>query len=160
MPSATQPGAPPGPDGQAIVFDKVSIGFEGKPVLCEVSFALQRGETKVLLGESGSGKTLILKLALGLLKPDSGAIYVLGREITRLREKDLFELRGELGMVFQESALFDSLTVEENVAYRLYEERVAEEEIHRRVLEALRFVELAGTVDLRPWDSPGECAGA
>jgi phospholipid/cholesterol/gamma-HCH transport system ATP-binding protein len=155
MSSTTQPGAPPGPHEQPIVFEKVSIGFEGKPVLQEVSFALERGETKVLLGESGAGKTLILKLALGLLKPDSGAIYVLGHEITRLREEHLFGLRRQLGMVFQESALFDSLTVEENVAYRLYEEHVAQEEIHRRVVEALRFVELEQTVDLNPSELSG-----
>src|SRR5271169_4523393 len=91
---------------QPIVFEKVSIGFEGRPVLEDISFALEHGETKILLGVSGSGKTLILKLALGLIKPDSGRIYVLGHEITQLKEDDLFGLRRMIGMVFQESALF------------------------------------------------------
>jgi len=140
---------------QTIVFEKVSIGFEGNPVLEEISFTLEHGETKILLGVSGSGKTLILKLALGLIKPDSGRIYVLGREITQMKEEDLFGLRRMIGMVFQESALFDSLTVEENVAYRLYEEHIAYEEIHRRVIEALRFVELEDTVGLYPPELSG-----
>ena len=87
-----------------------------------ISFRLNHGETKVLLGESGTGKTLILKLALGLIKPDSGTITVLGEEISAMREQDMYALRRRIGMVFQESALFDSLTVEENVAYRLMEE--------------------------------------
>jgi phospholipid/cholesterol/gamma-HCH transport system ATP-binding protein len=140
---------------QTIVFENVSIGFEGYPVLEEISFTLEHGETKILLGVSGSGKTLILKLALGLIKPDSGRIYVLGREITQMKEEDLFGLRRMIGMVFQESALFDSLTVEENVAYRLYEEHIAYEEIHRRVIEALRFVELEDTVGLYPPELSG-----
>ena len=116
---------------QTIVFEKVSLGFGGQPALEEISFTLDHGETKILLGISGSGKTLILKLALGLIKPDSGRIYVLGHEITQLKEEDLFELRRMMGMVFQESALFDSLTVEENVAFRLYEEHIAYPEIRR-----------------------------
>ena len=140
---------------QTIVFENVSIAFEGQPVLEEISFTLEHGETKILLGVSGSGKTLILKLALGLIKPDSGRIYVLGREITQMKEEDLFGLRRMIGMVFQESALFDSLTVEENVAYRLYEEHIAYEEIHRRVIEALRFVELEDTVGLYPPELSG-----
>jgi phospholipid/cholesterol/gamma-HCH transport system ATP-binding protein len=140
---------------QTIVFESVSIGFEDTPVLEEVSFTLEHGETKILLGVSGSGKTLILKLALGLIKPDSGRIYVLNREITRMKEEDLFDLRRMMGMVFQESALFDSLTVEENVAYRLYEERVAYAELRRRVVEALRFVELENTLDLYPSELSG-----
>src|SRR5690242_18344187 len=108
------------------------------------------------MGVSGTGKTLTLKLALGLLKPDSGTITVLGEEITRMREEELFSLRREIGMVFQESALFDSLTVEENVAYRLIEEtgRITDE-IHERVLEALRFVELEHTVRLFPSELSG-----
>lgn len=141
--------------GPAIVFDNVSIGFEGHAVLEEVSFTLERGETKIVLGVSGSGKTLILKLAMGLMKPDSGRIYVLGRDITQMKEEELFDLRRMIGMVFQESALFDSLTVEENVAYRLSEEHVPPEEIHRRVVEALRFVELENTVNLLPSELSG-----
>ncbi len=148
-PSSSQPGAP------VLTFEDVAIAFDN-PVLEGISFALPRGETKILMGVAGTGKTLILKLALGLLKPDSGRIMVLEDEITQMREEELFALRRKIGMVFQESALFDSLTVEENVAYRLIEEtgRVTEE-IHARVLEALRFVELEHTVDLYPSELSG-----
>ena len=149
-----QPSAPR-PDGAAIEFAGVSIAFE-QPVLDGISFFLGRGETKVLLGEAGTGKTLVLKLALGLLKPDAGRITVLGEQVTAMPESALYDLRREIGMVFQESALFDSLTVEENVAYRLIEEtgRITEE-IHQRVLEALRFVELEHTVELFPAELSG-----
>jgi len=142
-------------DGPAIRFADVSMAFD-QPVLSGISFQLNHGETKVLLGESGTGKTLILKLALGLIKPDSGTITVLGDEISAMREEDMYALRRRIGMVFQESALFDSLTVEENVAYRLMEEtgRLTDE-IHARVLEALEFVELGKTYNL----SPGELSG-
>jgi len=141
--------------GPAIRFQDVSIAFE-KPVLDGISFDLKHGETKVLLGESGTGKTLILKLALGLIKPDSGTITVLGDEISAMREQDMYALRRRIGMVFQESALFDSLTVEENVAYRLMEETgKLTDEIHARVLEALEFVELGQTFNL----FPGELSG-
>jgi phospholipid/cholesterol/gamma-HCH transport system ATP-binding protein len=146
---------PPRPDGCVLSFDHVSIAFE-QPVLDGISFKLNRGETKILLGAAGTGKTLTLKLALGLLKPDSGRITVLDDEITAMREQDLYEVRRNIGMVFQESALFDSLTVEENVAYRLIEEtgRVTEE-IHQRVLEVLRFVELEQTWPLSPAELSG-----
>jgi phospholipid/cholesterol/gamma-HCH transport system ATP-binding protein len=138
-----------------IRFENVEIAFEN-PVLEGVSFQLPRGETKILMGTAGTGKTLILKLALGLLKPDAGRITVLGEEITQMREEDLFALRRKIGMVFQESALFDSLTVEENVAYRLMEETgKLTDEIHARVLEALRFVELEHTVALFPSELSG-----
>jgi phospholipid/cholesterol/gamma-HCH transport system ATP-binding protein len=139
----------------AIRFENVEIAFEHQ-VLEGISFRLPYGETKILMGEAGTGKTLVLKLALGLLKPDAGRITVLGEEITQMREEDLFALRRKIGMVFQESALFDSLTVEENVAYRLMEEtgRLTDE-IHGRVLEALRFVELEHTVDLFPSELSG-----
>ena len=138
-----------------IRFEDVEIGFD-HPVLEGVSFELPRGETKILMGVSGTGKTLALKLALGLLKPDSGRITVLNEEVSSMREQDLFELRRNIGMVFQESALFDSLTVEENVAYRLIEETGhVTEEIHQRVLEALRFVELEHTVFLFPSELSG-----
>ena len=109
------------PSAPLLRFEEVSIAFEN-PVLDGISFELKHGETKVLLGEAGTGKTLILKLALGLLKPDSGRITVLGEEISAMREQDMYSFRRKIGMVFQESALFDSLTVEENVAYRLIEE--------------------------------------
>lgn len=148
-PSSSQPGEP------VLSFEDVSIAFD-HPVLEGISFQLPRGETKILMGVAGTGKTLILKLALGLIKPDSGRIIVLDEEITQMHEQELFALRRKIGMVFQESALFDSLTVEENVAYRLIEEtgRVTEE-IHARVLEALRFVELEHTVDLYPSELSG-----
>jgi phospholipid/cholesterol/gamma-HCH transport system ATP-binding protein len=140
----------------AIVFEDVALAFEENAVLRGVSFRLSRGETKAVFGVAGSGKSLILKLALGLIKPDAGRIIVLGQDITQMREKDLFELRGKIGMVFQESALFDSLTVRENVAYRLMEEHgVYDEEIDRRVREALRFVELEHTLDLDPAELSG-----
>jgi len=136
-------------------FEDVSIGFE-HPVLDKISFQLARGETKVLLGEAGTGKTLILKLALGLLKPDTGRITVLGEEISAMREQEMYPLRRQIGMVFQESALFDSLTVEENVAYRLIEETGdITDEIHARVLEVLEFVELAQTWALFPSELSG-----
>src|ERR1700729_924668 len=135
----------------AIEFENVELAFEENKVLRGVSFRLPFGETKALFGVAGSGKSTILKLALGLLKPDSGRILVLGNDVTQTREEDLFALRGKIGMVFQESALFDSLTVRENVAYRLIEERGFEDlEIEQRVREALHFVELDHTLDLYP----------
>src|SRR5437016_14352730 len=105
----------------AIVFENVSIAFQEKVVLDEISFRLPRGETKAIFGVAGSGKSTILKLAIGLLKPDAGRIHLLGEEITQKPEEELFELRSKVGIVFQESALFDSLTVRENVAFRLME---------------------------------------
>jgi len=114
------------------------------------------GETKAIFGVAGSGKSTLLKLALGLIKPDSGRIVVLGEEVTSMTENQLFELRRRVGIVFQESALFDSLTVRENVAFRLYEEgTVSEEEIEKRVREALSFVELEHTMDMYPSELSG-----
>ena len=136
-------------------FEDVSIAFEGKPVLQEISFSVQRGQTLVLLGPAGCGKSVLLKLANGLLKPDSGTIRVFGEEIDKLRRRELYALRARIGMVFQESALFDSLTVEENVAYRLHEERVPEAEAHTRVVEALKFVELEAAIDKFPSELSG-----
>jgi len=139
-----------------IVFEDVTLAFDDNEVLRGISFHLPRGETKAVFGVAGSGKSLILKLALGLIRPDSGRIVVLGQDITHMREEDLFELRGKIGMVFQESALFDSLTVRENVAYRLMEEHgIYDEDIDRRVKEALRFVELEHTLDLNPSELSG-----
>jgi len=141
---------------KAVVFDDVYIEFDGNVVLDGVSFEVARGETKAVFGVAGAGKTTILKLALGLLKPDRGHIYVLGYDVTQMREEELFELRRKIGMVFQESALFDSLTVKENVAFRLIEEGdVPEEELDRRVREALRFVELEHTVNMFPAELSG-----
>src|SRR5271156_4019541 len=139
-----------------IRFEDVALSFADNEVLRGVSFQLPRGDTKAIFGVAGSGKSLILKLALGLIRPDSGRIIVLGQDITQMKEKELFELRGRIGMVFQESALFDSLTVRENVAYRLTEEHgIYDEDIDRRVREALRFVELEHTLDLYPSELSG-----
>src|ERR1041385_5148548 len=144
------------PSGETVVFENVELAFERKTVLDGISFRLARGETKAIFGVAGSGKSTILKLALGLLKPDAGRIWVLGEEITQMREDDLFELRRRVGIVFQESALFDSLTVRENVGFRLLEEGTAsDQEIEDRVREALSFVELENTVDLYPSELSG-----
>jgi phospholipid/cholesterol/gamma-HCH transport system ATP-binding protein len=154
----TSPQAAPQPSDaspKTIVFNGVSIAFDERVVLDNISFELGRGETKMLLGVLGSGKTTILKLTLGLIKPDSGDIYVLGEHVNEMSESQLFELRRKMGMVFQESALFDSLTVRENVAFRLIEEGMPAEETERRVREALRFVELENTIE----QFPGELSG-
>jgi len=144
------------PGDVAVEFDDVSLAFEERQVLDGISFQLVHGETKAIFGVAGSGKSTILKLALGLIKPDSGRIVVLGEEVTSMTENQLFELRRRVGIVFQESALFDSLTVRENVAFRLYEEgTVSEEEIDQRVREALSFVELEHTVDMYPSELSG-----
>src|SRR5579864_9285356 len=144
------------PSGAAIVFEDVSIAFEDKVVLDGISFRLPRGETKAIFGVAGSGKSTLLKLALGLLKPDSGHIYTLGEDVTQMPEEQLFDLRRKVGIVFQESALFDSLTVRDNVAFRLMEEGdIPVDEIDRRVREALRFVELEHTVDMLPSELSG-----
>jgi phospholipid/cholesterol/gamma-HCH transport system ATP-binding protein len=140
---------------KTIIFDEVAIGFEGMAVLDGVSFELKRGETKALLGTAGSGKSTILKLCLGLIKPDRGRIYVLGHDVTTMTEEDLSNLRSMIGIVFQESALFDSLTVRENVAFRLLEEKIPELEVEQRVREALRFVELEHTLDMFPAELSG-----
>ena len=141
---------------KAVVFDDVAIAFEENEVLKGVSFSLTRGENKIIFGIAGSGKSTLLKLALGLFPPDSGRITVLGQDVTAMSEQQLFPLRGRIGMVFQESALFDSLTIRENVAYRLVEDRtLSEEEIEGRVREALRFVELERTVDMFPSELSG-----
>ena len=140
----------------AIEFQDVHLAFEENQVLRGISFVLPFGETKALFGVAGSGKSTILKLALGLLKPDSGRILVLGSDVTQMREEDLFALRAKIGIVFQEGALFDSLTVRENVAYRLIEEHGFEDpEIERRVREVLRFVELEQTIDKFPSELSG-----
>jgi phospholipid/cholesterol/gamma-HCH transport system ATP-binding protein len=139
-----------------IAFDEVSIAFEGRTVLDGISFRLSKGETKAIFGVAGAGKSTILKLALGLMKPDAGHIHVLGNDVTQMREEELFDLRRKIGMVFQESALFDSLTVRENVAFRLLEEgNVTEEEVEKPVRESLSFVELEKTVDMFPSELSG-----
>jgi phospholipid/cholesterol/gamma-HCH transport system ATP-binding protein len=138
-----------------IVFKDVHIGFDDGEILRGVSFNVAPGETKVLLGESGSGKTLIMKLAAGLMRADSGQIWVTGHEVGEMSEKELLDFRRRIGFVFQESALFDSLTVEENVAFRLREENVAEEEIDVHVREVLRFVEMEEAIEKYPAELSG-----
>jgi phospholipid/cholesterol/gamma-HCH transport system ATP-binding protein len=143
------------PSGFAIEFENVSIAFDENVVLKDISFKLPHGETKAVFGVAGSGKSTMLKLAMGLLRPDSGRIYVLGEEVTLMSEQELFELRRRVGIVFQESALFDSLKVYENVAFRLMEEGTPTEEVERRVREVLRFVELERTYDMFPSELSG-----
>jgi phospholipid/cholesterol/gamma-HCH transport system ATP-binding protein len=157
-PTAIEQPAPSEQDHAAniIVFENVAIAFDEKIVLDGISFRLAKGETKAIFGVAGAGKSTILKLALGLMKPDSGRIYVLGHDVTQMREAELFELRGKIGMVFQESALFDSLTVRENVAFRLLEEgNVSEDQVEAPVREALSFVELENTMDKFPSELSG-----
>lgn len=121
----------------------------------DVSFSIGPGETRILLGPAGVGKSVLLKLINGLLRPDRGNILLFGEEITAMREEELFPLRARAGMVFQEGALFDSLTVRDNVAYQLIQERVADEEIDRRVHQALTFVELDNTFGFYPGSLSG-----
>jgi phospholipid/cholesterol/gamma-HCH transport system ATP-binding protein len=141
--------------GPAVVFDNVYLGFDEGDILRDISFSVPARETLVLLGETGTGKTLTLKLAAGLLKPTRGSVSVLGQEVSTMSEKELLHLRERIGFVFQEGALFDSMTVGENVAYRLREEHVKEEEIEPRVKEALQFVELEHTADQLPSELSG-----
>jgi phospholipid/cholesterol/gamma-HCH transport system ATP-binding protein len=159
MPEATpNPDATPidlSDDTPVVQFEDVTITFDVKPVLKDISFSVDRGQTLIILGPAGCGKSVLLKLANGLLGPDSGSIRIFGQEITTMPERDLYKLRAHIGMVFQESALFDSLNVEDNVAYRLHEERVPEDEAHARVVEALKFVELEQTIDKYPSELSG-----
>ena len=155
LPSENPAASIASPSGYAIEFDNVTIAFDEKVVLSGISFQLAHGETKAVFGVAGSGKSTLLKLAMGLMRPDSGRIYVLGEEVTAMSEQELFELRRRVGIVFQESALFDSLKVYENVAFRLIEEKVPTEEIERRVREVLRFVELENTYDMSPSELSG-----
>src|SRR5438128_8802429 len=138
-----------------ISFRDVRVGFEEGDIVRGLSFEVFPKETLVLLGETGTGKTLSLKMAAGLLRPLGGEITVLGKQVSRMKERELLDFRREIGFVFQEGALFDSMTVEENVAYRLREERVPEEEVEPQVREALRFVELEPTMDLVPSELSG-----
>ena len=131
-------------------FQHVSIAFDGPAVLNDISFSVAQGETRILLGPAGVGKSVLLKLANGLLRPDAGSIRLFGNEIATMPEQDLFALRTRIGMVFQEGALFDSLTVRDNVAYQLIQERTADSEIDERVHEALTFVGLEETFSLFP----------
>jgi phospholipid/cholesterol/gamma-HCH transport system ATP-binding protein len=146
----------PSPDaGPVLAFRNVSIAFAGPQVLEDISFSVRPGETRILLGPAGVGKSVLLKLANGLLTPDEGDVHLFGEEISHMPEQELFHMRTRTGMVFQESALFDSLTVRDNVAYQLIQERVADGEIDIRVSEALTFVGLAETFSLFPGSLSG-----
>jgi phospholipid/cholesterol/gamma-HCH transport system ATP-binding protein len=138
-----------------VEFRNVSIKFDGPPVLEDISFRVAPGETRVLLGPAGVGKSVLLKLINGLLRPDTGSIELFGQDISTMKEEQLFALRTRTGIVFQEGALFDSLSVRDNVAYQLIQERVPDDEIDKRVHEALTFVELDHTFDLFPGSLSG-----
>jgi phospholipid/cholesterol/gamma-HCH transport system ATP-binding protein len=140
---------------RVLSFENVRIGFGQGDVLAGLTFDVAARETKVLIGESGTGKTLALKLAAGLLQPDSGTVHLLGRDVGAMSEKELLNFRRQIGFVFQEGALFDSLSVADNVAYRLREDRVGEEEIEQRVRESLRFVEMEEAIDKLPSELSG-----
>ena len=156
LPGLTQPGLTPAvAAGPVVAFQNVSIAFDGPPVLQDISFSVAPGETRILLGPAGVGKSVLLKLVNGLLRPDEGSILLFGDEISKMPEERLFPLRTRTGMVFQEGALFDSLTVRDNVAYQLIQEQIPDDEIDRRVHEALTFVELDQTFSLYPGSLSG-----
>jgi phospholipid/cholesterol/gamma-HCH transport system ATP-binding protein len=139
-----------------IEFQDVTKVFEDDVVLNRVSFRISRGETKIILGASGSGKSTILKLVLGLIRPDSGSILIEGQDITQMRESELVQVRKKIGMVFQEGALFDSMSVLENVGYRLFEEaRLSDEEIAVAVRRLLGFVGLEEAIEKMPAELSG-----
>ncbi|MEO8483395.1 MAG: ATP-binding cassette domain-containing protein [Acidobacteriota bacterium] len=150
-PAPPEPAAPP-----SIVVDRVSFAFDDQVVLRDVSFTVPKGSMRFLLGASGSGKSVLLKLILGLLRPDSGTIAVNGQRIDQLPEEALLRVRADIGMVFQENALFDSLTVAENVGFRLYEETdMSLDEVRARVDEVLGFVGLREYIDRMPSELSG-----
>lgn len=139
----------------AIEFQDVHLSFDDRVILNGVNFTVRQGETKVVLGGSGGGKSTIIKLILGLLHPDSGKILIDGEDITEFGETELMEMRKKIGMVFQEGALFDSLSVYDNVAYRLHEQNVDEEEVEHEVRRMLRFVGLEDAIDKMPIELSG-----
>jgi phospholipid/cholesterol/gamma-HCH transport system ATP-binding protein len=145
-----------GPGSPIVVFDKVSLAFDDTVVLRNISFTMIAGHTKIFLGASGSGKSTILKLILGLLTPDAGVIWVNGERVDQMTESELMKVRTDLGMVFQEGALFDSLTVAENVGYKLYEETdMPLDQVRRRVEEVLGFIGLGEYIDRMPSELSG-----
>ena len=139
----------------AIEFRDVRLAFDDRVILDNLSFKVMKGETKIILGGSGGGKSTIIKLVLGLLKPDSGRVLVDGEDITEHREDQMMPVRKKLGMVFQEGALFDSLSVYDNVAYRLHEQNVPEDEVEPEVRRMLRFVNLEDAIDKMPIELSG-----
>lgn len=148
----------PEPRPSILCFEHVTVQFESADALADVSFEAFEGESRVILGAAGSGKTVLLKTALGLIQPDAGRVLAFGRDLTTMTESELFEIRSRIGMLFQESALFDSLTIEENVAYPLLNQKAIhcpENEVQPRVDQALEFVELAGTQEKFPSELSG-----
>src|SRR5437016_8913742 len=139
----------------AITFEDVWMGFDEGPVLRGVTFQVQQRETLIRVGETGTGKTLTLKMAAGLLTPNGGSVIVLGNEVSEMKERELLAFRHKIGFVFQEGALFDSMSVADNVAYRLRENHVPQEEIDQRVREVLQFVELEHTLEQFPSELSG-----
>src|SRR5918912_420259 len=139
----------------AIEFQNVTLSFDDRVVLDDLSFTVQKGETKIILGGSGGGKSTTIKLILGLLKPDSGRIIVDGEDITEYTEAQMMSVRKKIGMVFQEGALFDSLSVYDNVAYRLHEQGVDEDEVEQEVRRMLRFVNLEDAIEKMPIELSG-----
>ena len=139
----------------AIEFRNVRLAFDDKKILDDVSFKVRRGETKIILGRSGSGKSTTIRLALGLLRPDDGEILIDGEDITYLTEAQLMRIREKIGMVFQEGALFDSLSVYENVGYRLHEKSLEEDEVEEQVRKMLQFVDLEDAIDKMPAELSG-----
>jgi phospholipid/cholesterol/gamma-HCH transport system ATP-binding protein len=134
-----------------IVFDHVSLAFDEKVILEDVSFTLMHGHTKIILGASGAGKSITLKILLGLIKPDGGQVYVNGQRVDEMSEEEMMAVRADLGMVFQEGALFDSLTVRENVGYKLYEESsMPLDDADARVQAVLGFIGLGEFIDRMP----------
>jgi phospholipid/cholesterol/gamma-HCH transport system ATP-binding protein len=149
-------------DSTVVRFKDVSLSFGTTPALAHVSFEIKAGETRVVLGAAGSGKTMLLKTTVGLVKPDSGRIYLFGQDVTDLKESELFDIRAKVGILFQEGGLFDSLTIEENVAYPLLNQHALHqngtrpaEDVDNRVREALRFVELEHTLEKFPNELSG-----
>jgi len=139
-----------------VTFEHVQLAFDDKVVLKDISFSLLSGHTKIILGASGSGKSITLKIIAGLLRADAGAITVNGQRVDQLAERELMSVRADLGMIFQEGALFDSLTVRENVGYKLYEETdMPIEEVDRRVEEILGFIGISEHIDKMPSELSG-----
>jgi phospholipid/cholesterol/gamma-HCH transport system ATP-binding protein len=139
----------------AVEFREVHLSFDDKKILDGISFTVRRGETKIILGRSGGGKSTIIRLVLGLLKPDSGQILIEGEDITHYTEPEMMIVRQKMGMVFQEGALFDSLSVYDNVAYRLHEQSLPEDEVEKEVRRMLRFVDLEDAIDKMPDELSG-----
>jgi phospholipid/cholesterol/gamma-HCH transport system ATP-binding protein len=139
-------------------FENVNVSFDGMEALRDLNFEAREGESRVILGAAGSGKTVLLKTALGLVRPDSGKVFVFGRDISGMQEQELFDIRSRIGMLFQESALFDSMSIEDNVAYPLLNQKAIQcppGEVHTRVKQALEFVELGRTLAKFPSELSG-----